>query len=62
MVDHLPLESVWYPIARVAEELTLPVEVVRIGAVTDLNLDVYDPERDAVTARGWQQILEHLRA
>lgn len=54
-------EPSWFPLTRVAERLGLPVEVVRMNAVADLNLNVYDPEADTVTEQGWQQIRDYLQ-
>lgn len=56
-----PHEPVLIPLARIAEELVLPVEVIRIGAIANLSLDVYDPEKDLVTERGRQQIRECMQ-
>lgn len=64
IIDHQPTDTTepgWFPLSRVAEDLLLPVETVRMEAATDLNLNVYDPERDAVTQAGRQQIRDILR-
>lgn len=46
----------WFPLRRVAEELMMQVEAVRVSAEMELDLDVYDPELDMVSERGRQQI------
>lgn len=48
--------SGWIPLQRVAEDLAVPVEEVRVSAELDLNLDVYDPNLDMVTEDGRQRI------
>lgn len=53
--DALEREN-WFPLRRIAEELMMPVEAVRVSAEMELDLDVYDPELDMVSERGREQI------
>lgn len=64
IIDSSPVTATgpaWVSIPEIAAELDLPIEIVRISAVVDLDLDLYDPERDIVSERGRDELRDYLR-